>query len=793
MRQSFLALVLACVALATGCSRSTPAELLAKAQDAMADGQPRTAQIHLTNLLHKDPDNAAAHSLLGRVSLALGDSVNAERELRRALELGTDAKSVQLPLLKALLAEGKYKAALQQIDAGPELTGKDKRIAVLRVAAAAERGLGKLDAAEAAYRKALQMAPSSPELHTELGSLMLTRRRVADAARQVTAALTSNPQFVPALLLRGQIEYMTARYADAETTYGKALAEAKPGGNAHAQALSQLIETLLAEKKLDAAAARADELLKAEPGSAVARVQKAEVEIAQDKLDSAENRLQAVVAKLPNYGAANRLLGMIYVKRKHLGVAQTYLQAALTDEPKDTRARLELAQVYLQQGDVNRAKALLGESLPGIDDAGLMFALAGSASLRAGDTTLADEYFAHSEQSPPKTVKELLGLSSIYVAAGQFDRAMRVIDNAELPGKDVDSVKTYLLALVQTRQGDFAKAEATAAKLAARERKSGWPLNLQGTISVLQKDYAKARDEYREALKVDPDYVPAMLNLARVDLLLGDRDAADSTLRRVVETNSKQPAAILGLAQLALQRKDFKAAAAWLERAPANAAATLALKGRLAMAQGHFQDAAALFARAFARQPNGAVAIEAYTAARRASLPQPDKQLREWIEQNPRDPRVNFVLASLAMDKGDYDTAISRYESVVSVAPQQAPALNNLAWLYSQRGDDRALATAERAHEAAPDNPAIDDTLGWLKVQNGDAAGGLKLLEEARKEMPKSAEVQYHWAVALAETGDKHKAAATLKELLAGDEQFPGRSDAERRLHALQQDAGAQL
>jgi tetratricopeptide (TPR) repeat protein len=119
------------------------------------------------------------------------------------------------------------------------------------------------------------------------------------------------------------------------------------------------------------------------------------------------------------------------------------------------------------------------------------------------------------------------------------------------------------------------------------------------------------------------------------------------------------------------------------------------------------------------------------------------------------------------------------------VNPEHAASLNNLAWLYSQRGDERALDYAERAYAVEPNNAAIADTLGWLYVQRSDATRGLPLLAAAAEALAGQAEVQYHWGVALAETGDTGKALAAFDAALSSDTAFPGRDDAERRAAAL--------
>jgi predicted Zn-dependent protease len=131
------------------------------------------------------------------------------------------------------------------------------------------------------------------------------------------------------------------------------------------------------------------------------------------------------------------------------------------------------------------------------------------------------------------------------------------------------------------------------------------------------------------------------------------------------------------------------------------------------------------------------------------------------------------------------DEAVRRFEAVVSVSPNNVTALNNLAWLYGERRDPRAIEFGERARAADPNNPAVADTLGWLYVRSSQATKGLPLLEQAAAGLQNQGEVGYHLAVALADTGNAARAEQILGPLLADGRDFRGRADAEKRLAAL--------
>ena len=80
----------------------------------------------------------------------------------------------------------------------------------------------------------------------------------------------------------------------------------------------------------------------------------------------------------------------------------------------------------------------------------------------------------------------------------------------------------------------------------------------------------------------------------------------------------------------------------------------------------------------------------------------------------------------------------------------------------------------------------IQDTCGWLHVQHGQIKEGRHLLEKALQQLPDSPEIRYHYAVALYQSGNREKALGMLKDLLAEDSEFTGRSDAQQFLDEKQ-------
>lgn len=408
----------------------------------------------------------------------------------------------------------------------------------------------------------------------------------------------------------------------------------------------------------------------------------------------------------------------------------------------------------------------------------MFLALAARASLQGGEAGLASELFAQSEQqSSPQSMQELLQVSSVFAASGEIDRAIRLIEESDFEGAESDVLADYFLALLRLEQRDFAGAAANAAKVAERLPSVAWPVNLQGTVALLGGDSAAALAHFARALEIAPSDVAALLNSARAAYVAGDLSGAEGFLRRTVEQDGQNVTALRALATLAVNRSDLAAARGWVERLPDPADRWLAL-GELAGLEGRHGEAADAFKASFDAKPSLQAALLAASARTRAGQAQPDALLLKWAADNPGNPDAEFALGSMALNRGELDAAIKRFETVVEKSPSHAAALNNLAWLYGERGDSRALGIAERAHAAAPDNAQITDTLGWLLVQAGEAARGAALLEKAAAQLPELGDVRYHWAAALAATGDKRRARKVLDELLASGAQFSGRDEA---------------
>src|SRR5262249_54497751 len=135
----------------------------------------------------------------------------------------------------------------------------------------------------------------------------------------------------------------------------------------------------------------------------------------------------------------------------------------------------------------------------------------------------------------------------------------------------------------------------------------------------------------------------------------------------------------------------------------------------------------------------------------------------------------------------NFAAARDAYEKLLTVAPNFAVALNNLAVLYSRDlGElDKAYDLAQKAKEAAPNEPHIADTLGWIMFKKGDYANALRQLRESADKLPDQPEAQFHAGMAHYMLGEEEPARIALQKAADASADFPGKDEARQRLALL--------
>jgi len=267
---------------------------------------------------------------------------------------------------------------------------------------------------------------------------------------------------------------------------------------------------------------------------------------------------------------------------------------------------------------------------------------------------------------------------------------------------------------------------------------------------------------------LSPKSVPYRLNLGRAYLLAGQPDKAEATLDEAVALEPDNFVALTRAATTALAAGNYDAGKRYVDRMAKlqpQSPATMALQGDIAMRAGEYSKALSLYERAAVQAPSNVLTVSQFAAAKRAGVAAPEKVLTNWLQKNPDDIMVRLALGEFKQAKGDLAGARQEYEAALAKQPENGAILNNLAYVYLESGDPKALSTAERAYAKMPNSPAVQDTYGWALLKAGQTDKALSLLRTASSGLPGNPEVQLHLGEALVAAKQMPEAERVLKGL----------------------------
>ena len=137
-------------------------------------------------------------------------------------------------------------------------------------------------------------------------------------------------------------------------------------------------------------------------------------------------------------------------------------------------------------------------------------------------------------------------------------------------------------------------------------------------------------------------------------------------------------------------------------------------------------------------------------------------------------PNITLPLIQLALvleTTGPANQAMATYEQILRLDPNNALALNNLAYRRAEEGLDldAALVMAQRAHQLAPNAAAMADTLGWIYLKKGMPDQAIVNLGEALQKDRNSVDIRNHLAAALDQKNNAPSWMHDLSIALRGD------------------------
>jgi tetratricopeptide (TPR) repeat protein len=337
-------------------------------------------------------------------------------------------------------------------------------------------------------------------------------------------------------------------------------------------------------------------------------------------------------------------------------------------------------------------------------------------------------------------------------------------------------------------------AEATACYAQAQRlapSESRWPY-LMGQIALRTGDFDGARERFEQALKLSPENVATLVDLAEAELKLERLEEAEPLLHRALAAEPKCVAALAALGRVQLARGDFDAAIGTLEEALRLQPSAVGLhyplglayrgKGDLERARTHMSEANVAERRKTppaldnsALRPIAELkALGAQTHKRRglAALKQhrPEEavvEMRAAIEASPDDDSMQVELGTALLEAGRTQDGVEQLESVLERWPNQARAHYLLGVVSEKQG---RLPEAAQRYEAAIAADAgmrpAHERLGAVLLQQGRFEEALTQFQTLADRDPGSAQARFMVANVLLNLGRYGEARPALEQAL---------------------------
>lgn len=149
----------------------------------------------------------------------------------------------------------------------------------------------------------------------------------------------------------------------------------------------------------------------------------------------------------------------------------------------------------------------------------------------------------------------------------------------------------------------------------------------------------------------------------------------------------------------------------------------------------------------------------------------------------PDDSRLLYARAMQNAESGQIETAEQDLRKIIDLEPENADALNALGYTLADRTErlQEAMILIEKALRLKPDDPAILDSMGWVKFRLGKVTEAVGYLRAAYAK-EKDSEVAMHLAEALWATKQHDEARRIWNEALKRDPSNKSLQNAIRRL-----------
>ncbi|MBB3170077.1 tetratricopeptide repeat protein [Simiduia aestuariiviva] len=469
--------------------------------------------------------------------------------------------------------------------------------------------------------------------------------------------------------------------------------------------------------------------------------------------------LERSLALNPDQPRLRIALAKSHIQKDNLPQAIAQLQKAHKDAPDDFLIQQVYYRTLAAADKKEELQQLIESDLAKNPSSAKAMFFKGWLELGANRYAQAKNHFERAIAKDDPTTKGLAfaGLAQAHAATGKLVEATQAWEETiKINPAVLRAYGQWLITL--HRRGQIAQAEQrladlnidakywqpdyTMARLAFEQRK------FEAALALAEK--ALSKNATNAQVKILAAEASQQVGFAKYQL--GDVQGAKVAMLRAVQWSPENVTYTANLIKIELDAGNSDAAQKILDQYTGSENATVAkhyLQGKIFEQKGNPQQALGSYQAAWSIQPSD-LSGEAIFKLLAATANKGADFLEQWKSALPESSKPVLFQAMTMQGEGKLDQAESLYQKALALAPDIPAALNNLAWIYHERGDERALPMAKKAFELAPSSAAIMDTYAWMLVEQGNVKEGHAILEQALALAPNNKEIQEHLAAAKA-------------------------------------------
>jgi putative PEP-CTERM system TPR-repeat lipoprotein len=666
----------------------------------MAQGKPDLALQQFEKAAALDPDDPAIKTRVGISEIDIGQGRQGLNTLEQvfATEAGAPVAGPTL-VLTELNAKRLDKAA----EVASSLVKRDAKnplyFTLLGVVRVAQQDYS---AAENSFRAALAINPEFPAATRDLAQLYVATGRIGDAKKVYTDLLAKKADDVTALLGLSDIDISEKKWPEAIEAINRARSAVK---NDPSPGL-KLMSLYEARQDWKSAKSVATELASQFPGNVNVLEAQGKAQYGAGDIDGAVSSYKRAHELVPNsIPILSRYLSLLN-ENKYYIAARGVLQDAIARDPRSAALKADLIRV---EGEID-----------GVD------AAVAKAQALAKDDPDSNVYY--------------LVATELYDNAGRTRDAIAMLEKT-VAARPSDDALISTLAQLYRRTGDLGKAEGVLVSRLKADPKNTAIKTALASLYLTTGQIADARTIYNELSSQRPNDAAPLLGLAEVAAKEKNWSEAMDYVNRARAAAPNDPAAEIALVNLYGSQQNWKDAAAAAndvaERFPANSQA-LDAKGRVQIATGDKDGAAATYKRIYELVPNSLPFLQRYLA-----------------------------LLSSAKDFSQERTVL---QAALARAPKNSQLRGDLIRVEAEiDGLEAGLAKARALAQEDPGNPVYDMVSAELWEKAGRSADAVMLLEKAVAARPSDDNLVVALSRLYARTGELVKAEAVLNSRLKID------------------------